>query len=145
MKKTKIVVCCWTILALTMSACSALPEKSAGTGYSEDYRDVGGEDSVFSGSLIQLQPAEDGAGGTIEIRCVSAPPQSRIAYTKADWILTADSTAEFQFEDDGWGNSGTGTIQFRKDEVIIVTEVEVSSESNWSLFVGERVSTRKKP
>ncbi len=53
------------------------------------------------------------------------------------------SKAEFEFKDDGWGNSGRGTIEFNDDELVVEIVIDDDAENlTWGIFEGELVFDR---
>jgi hypothetical protein len=79
--------------------------------------------------------------GTIAVTCVSKAPFYRIAEVDADFLLNGN-TAEFYFEDDGWGNTANGTITFYQNKLIIGFDYTVYADSNWGMFTDIQTFTR---
>lgn len=63
------------------------------------------------------------------------PPASRVAeieYIEA--VFISDNKAEFQYENDGWGNKGNGYIEFFENKIHICANVIFADESAmWSI------------
>jgi hypothetical protein len=98
-----------------------------GTWYSENYVD---EDD--SGSKLTIE-ADSDTEGKIIVTCISAAPFYRIAIVEAPFTCH-NSKAQFTFEDDGWGNAGTGTIIFEQDKLMVSFKFDINSYENWSMF-----------
>ena len=76
---------------------------------------------------------------SFEVVTIQAAPSSRIASVKIDNLkLDGNSVAKFKFDDDGWGNRGTGTIAFKgNDKVKINIKItRMSQDSMWNIGEG---------
>lgn len=111
-----------------------------GTWYSKDYNQKG--DEPYSGSVMTIEPVGD-KEGIITISCVSLPPFYRIADIESEVKINSKNTARFYFDDDGWGNSGSGTITFEQENRLsIKIKFDTGPEGNWSLFTDNELFER---
>jgi hypothetical protein len=110
----------------------------SGTWYSEDYElNETSEYKTPSGTKMTLDIAKDGTRGKIKLECVSYPPMSRIAVVEAELVIINGYTATFSFDDDGWGNSGTGVVTFQQDKIVVTPDVTLADNCNWNIFLDE--------
>ncbi len=76
---------------------------------------------------------------SFEVVTIQAAPSSRIASVVIDDLkLDKNGVAKFKFDDDGWGNRGTGTIAFKgNDKVKINIKItRMSQDSMWNIGEG---------
>ncbi len=84
--------------------------------------------------IIRTEEAKDEL--KIEIINTSNPPASRIATIDSEVIMKSKNIGAFAFSNDGWMNSGKGTIIFEEDRLYINIDLENESYDNWSIFEG---------
>jgi hypothetical protein len=75
----------------------------------------------------------------------SSLPENRVADILSSLIIRNDNTGKFTFDNDGWGDSGEGTVSFAKDKITVAITIKNSSDDNWSIFEGKKLFTRNKP
>ena len=70
-----------------------------------------------------------------------SPPASRIArFSAADLQMIGINSAEFYYENDGWGNKGKGIVYFGQNQIkVSITETYQDPRAMWSMFKGEKV------
>lgn len=76
---------------------------------------------------------------SFEVVTIQSAPSSRIASVIIDDLkLDGNGVAKFKFDDDGWGNRGTGTIAFKgNDKVKINIKItRMSQDSMWNIGEG---------
>ena len=80
-----------------------------------------------------------------EYSVLQSAPANRIAVIELDNIKLDDNhSGSFEWEDDGFGNKGKGTIKLDSNKVIInITDVQLSESAMWGIFNGEVVLTEK--
>lgn len=111
-----------------------------GEGYELTIDKETGETLYDYGAWVSL----DTENSKVSIYDVSSPPSSRIAEVDATYEITG-SKANFEFDDDGWGNAGYGTIEFKDNELLVdITLTAESSEANWEIFDGDLTFFRNK-
>lgn len=66
--------------------------------------------------LVQAKPRE-----SISLR-ISMPDSGQVVSIKSKVHLRNDGAVAFRFDDDGWGNSGVGTLQRKGDAVEVTIE-----------------------
>lgn len=119
--------------------------KYEGKWISSDYQiiQMDGYKAHF-GSELYLKHKDD---GIIEMSMydISAPPASRIASIEKDIKISSEGIGSFTFEDDGWGSHGSGTIELRGNQVIIVIDsrIEEGKYADWRVYSGKRVFIRE--
>lgn len=65
---------------------------------------------------------------------ISSPPYNRIAIISNVATQVIDGIGTFTFDNDGWGNSGTGKIKFLENEIFIETKFTNKNDSaNWHI------------
>lgn len=65
---------------------------------------------------------------------ISSAPHNRIAIISNVNTKIVDGVGTFTFDDDGWGNSGTGKIKLIKTEIYIETNITSKNESSmWDI------------
>lgn len=65
---------------------------------------------------------------------ISSAPHNRIAIISNVNTKIIDGVGTFTFDDDGWGNSGTGKIKFSENEIYLETTINNKSESSmWDI------------
>lgn len=121
-------------------------KKYSGAWYSTDYKkikDSNGE-AVPVGSEMNLDMSEDGKANTMQLTSTSLPPASRFASLESKFSLEDnEDKGSFEFGDDGWGNSGTGTIKLGQDKIVVEIKLKNSSNENWGIFEGSKTFVRK--
>ncbi len=65
---------------------------------------------------------------------ISSTPHNRIAIISNVNTKIVDGVGTFTFDDDGWGNSGTGKIKFLENEIYLETTITSKNESSmWDI------------
>lgn len=65
---------------------------------------------------------------------ISSAPHNRIAIISNVNTKIIDGIGTFTFDDDGWGNGGTGKIKFLENEIYIETTINSKNESSmWDI------------
>lgn len=110
------------------------PEACIGVWYDESSVNEAESPEKIGGYELIIYSIEDDEV-LFSIYSYQAPPASRIA--QAEYITaTMDSNgkAEFQFDDDGWGNQGEGYLKLNKDVIEVSMNLTVPDETAmWSL------------
>ncbi len=118
-------------------------EQYGGDWYNKDYSETVQKDTeefmYEYGSWLSL----DTKYNKVSIYTTSSAPANRIAQVETTYEIK-DSKAEFKFDDDGWGNSGHGTIEFRNDELVVDITLTTKVDVNWAMFNGKLDFTRNK-
>lgn len=68
-----------------------------------------------------------------DVSVISAAPANRVASAENLVATCEGRRATFSFADDGWGNSGTGTLVFGKNQVGVVVNLSKAAAGEWSL------------
>lgn len=111
------------VLALVIFCSGCIPAKPGiksyqGIWFGDDFeeKDIAGH--VFrAGTTLELHVAGDGQGGTLTIIGVPFPAASTITTIAGKWVMEGPDKGVFQFNQDGLGNTGTGTLVFQKDRI----------------------------
>jgi hypothetical protein len=116
-----------------------------GTWYEENYQLIEYNGTACdSGAIITLISANGKTKNSIEITYISAPPACRVAHIEADIKMINVHEGAFNFDDDDWGDTGQGTIQFENDKIVVTIQLLHSTSDNWGMFSGQKIFIRKK-
>ena len=81
----------------------------------------------------------------LEIFTVQSPPANRIAEIQTKVKFSEEGLAKFTFDDDGWFNEGTGTIQLSNNKVIVNINLTYNDpDASWNIFTGKLTFNRNK-
>ena len=121
-------------------------QEYSGEWFGENYKETPNMDGELmpSGAYLSIRNCKD-TSANLYLTFVSMPPASRIAEVEESFAIT-DNIGAFVFDDDGWENSGKGTIKFEKDRLIVEIIVdEINEDANWRIFKGKLNFYRHKP
>jgi hypothetical protein len=97
------------------------------------------------GEILDIKEVD---GDTIKgsYESVGAAPGNRIASVDFDGIVS-NGILSFSFEDDGWGDAGSGILTFRKDNITVKLDTELSEDNSmgWTLGNGLYTFSRAVP
>jgi hypothetical protein len=81
----------------------------------------------------------------MKVTTVSRPPASRIASVESKLHFDSNFTSEFKFDDDGWGNQGSGYVSLKGDRVEVTLRISKDAGDNWGIFDGKKTFMRNQP
>ena len=91
------------------------------------------------GNLAVCAEVLDGKAPTISFS-VSMPDSGQVLMVKASVIKKKNDVTFFQFDDDGWGNSGKGTFQRRGKTAKLIIE-KTGSQADANANIGRNYGT----
>lgn len=90
------------------------------------------------GTMLELEKVYNGVV-TFNVTTIQSAPSSRIANIKIKNLrLDKNGVGKFKFNDDGWGNRGTGTIAFKGNEKVKIN-IKItrrSQDAMWNIAEG---------
>jgi hypothetical protein len=95
-------------------------------------------DTISIGSTLTM----DMVNKSIMVQHIGPPFMSRIAQVNTSFEISDSGAGRFKFDDDGWGNRGSGRIEFKDYEIVVEIKIEERANADMQIFEG-RISFMK--